>query len=85
LRHDKEAAAARFGVSFDKACHRLSTMQRPDARGVPLFFLRVDPAGKCVETFLCRGFFVRALWRLMPKMGRACRLRATGRSAGAIG
>src|SRR5262245_36173144 len=42
LRHDMEALAARFGVSFEQACHRLSTLQRPDARGVPFFFVRVD-------------------------------------------
>jgi transcriptional regulator with XRE-family HTH domain len=46
LRHDVEALAARFGVSFEQACHRLSTLQRPGARGVPFFFVRVDPAGK---------------------------------------
>ena len=45
LRHDIEALAARFGVSFEQAAHRLSTLQREGARGVPLFFLRVDPAG----------------------------------------
>jgi len=40
LRHDMEALAARFGVSFEQACHRLSTLQRPGARGVPFFFVR---------------------------------------------
>src|SRR6185437_12556005 len=28
LRHDMEAVAARFGVSFEQACNRLSTLQR---------------------------------------------------------
>jgi predicted transcriptional regulator len=32
-------------VSFETVCHRLSTMQRPDARGIPFFFVRVDRAG----------------------------------------
>jgi predicted transcriptional regulator len=35
----------RFQVSFETVCHRLSTMQRPDARGIPFFFVRVDRAG----------------------------------------
>ena len=35
----------RFGVSIETVCHRLSTMQRPGAAGVPFVFLRVDRAG----------------------------------------
>ncbi len=34
-----------FGVSIETVCHRLSTMQRPGAAGVPFFFVRVDRAG----------------------------------------
>ena len=56
LRHDMDALAARFGVSFEQACHRLSTLQRPGARGVPFFFLRVDPAGNVGKRFSAAGF-----------------------------
>ena len=35
----------RFAVSIETVCHRLSTMQRPGAEGVPFFFVRVDRAG----------------------------------------
>ena len=56
LRHDMEAVAARFGVSYEQACHRLSTLQRPGARGVPFFFLRVDPAGNVSKRFSAAGF-----------------------------
>ena len=56
LRHDMEAIASRFGVSFEQACHRLSTLQRPSARGVPFFFLRVDPAGNVSKRFSAAGF-----------------------------
>jgi predicted transcriptional regulator/transcriptional regulator with XRE-family HTH domain len=45
LRYDIDLLAQRFGVSFETVCHRLSTMQRPEARGVPFFFIRVDRAG----------------------------------------
>ncbi len=45
LRYDIDLLAERFGVSFETVCHRLSTLQRPDARGVPFFFVRVDRAG----------------------------------------
>ena len=56
LRHDMEAVAARFGVSFEQACNRLATLQRPGARGVPFFFLRVDPAGNVSKRFSAAGF-----------------------------
>ena len=56
LRHDMEAVATRFGVSFEQACHRLSTLQRPGARGVPFFFVRVDPAGNVSKRFSAAGF-----------------------------
>ena len=56
LRHEVEALAARFGVSFEQAGHRLSTLQRADARGVPFFFLRVDPAGNVDKRFSAAGF-----------------------------
>ncbi|MEV6346478.1 short-chain fatty acyl-CoA regulator family protein [Actinoplanes sp. NPDC051851] len=45
LRYDVPLLAGRFGVSFETACHRLSTLQRPSLRGVPFAFLRVDRAG----------------------------------------
>ena len=44
-RYDIELLARRFGVGFETTCHRLSTLQRPQARGVPFFFIRVDRAG----------------------------------------
>ncbi|MDQ2804482.1 MAG: short-chain fatty acyl-CoA regulator family protein [Pseudomonadota bacterium] len=56
LRHDVEVLGTRFGISFEQACHRLSTLQRPGARGVPFFFLRVDPAGNVSKRFTAAGF-----------------------------
>ena len=56
LRHDMESVAARFGVSFEQACNRLSTLQRSGARGVPFFFLRVDPAGNVSKRFSAAGY-----------------------------
>jgi predicted transcriptional regulator/transcriptional regulator with XRE-family HTH domain len=43
--YDIERLGRRFGVGFETVCHRLSTLQRADARGVPFFFIRVDRAG----------------------------------------
>ncbi len=49
LRHDIDRLCQRFGVSFEQACHRLSTLQRSGARGVPFFFFRVDMAGNITK------------------------------------
>lgn len=45
LSYDIELIGHRFGVGFETTCHRLSTLQRPNARGIPFFFIRVDRAG----------------------------------------
>ncbi len=48
-RHDIDALRQRFGVSFEQACHRLSTLQRPGLPGVPFFFCRIDMAGNITK------------------------------------
>ena len=45
VRHDLERLADIFGASIEQVGHRLSTMQRPGAKGIPFFFVRVDQAG----------------------------------------
>ena len=45
LSYDIERLSNRFGVGFEAICHRLSTLQRPGAAGLPFFFVRVDRAG----------------------------------------
>ncbi len=49
LRHDIDRLSRRFGVSFEQACHRLSTLQRSGAAGVPFYFCRVDMAGNITK------------------------------------
>ena len=48
-RHDIDRLCQRFGVSFEQACHRLSTLQRAGSRGIPFFFCRVDMAGNITK------------------------------------
>jgi predicted transcriptional regulator/transcriptional regulator with XRE-family HTH domain len=45
MRYDIDQLARRFEVGFETVCHRLSTLQRPSARGVPFIFVRADSAG----------------------------------------
>ena len=44
-RHDLEVLSGHFGASIEQVAHRLSTLQRPGAKGIPFFFVRVDQAG----------------------------------------
>jgi predicted transcriptional regulator/transcriptional regulator with XRE-family HTH domain len=65
LGYDIGLLAARFGVSFEQACHRLTTLQRPSARGVPFFMLRIDAAGNVSKRFTSIAF-------PFARMGGAC-------------
>ncbi|GMM61634.1 helix-turn-helix domain-containing protein [Novosphingobium pituita] len=49
LRHDVDRLRQPFHTSFEQTCHRLSTLQRPQARGIPVFFYRVDMAGNVTK------------------------------------
>jgi predicted transcriptional regulator len=66
-RHDLELLQHRFGVSFEQVCHRLTSLRRPGAEGVPFHFLRVDPAGNISKRFGGSGFRI-------PRFGGACPL-----------
>lgn len=48
-RYDVERLEHIFGTSFEQVGHRLSTLQRPGARGVPFYFVRVDRAGNIIK------------------------------------
>ena len=49
LRYDIERLQGRFGTSFEQICHRLSTMQRPGAPGIPFYFVKTDVAGNVLK------------------------------------
>ena len=49
--YDIERLRTRFAVSYEQACHRLTTLSKPGARGVPFFMLRIDAAGNISKRF----------------------------------
>ncbi|GLQ20928.1 short-chain fatty acyl-CoA regulator family protein [Algimonas porphyrae] len=65
LRYDMDALAHRFGTSAEQVAHRLTTLNRSGARGVPLFFVRLDIAGNLSKRF-SQGRFV------FPRFGGLC-------------
>ncbi len=55
-KYDITLLGRRFGTSFEQVCHRLTTLQRPGARGIPFFLIRVDNAGNVSKRFSAGGF-----------------------------
>jgi XRE family transcriptional regulator, fatty acid utilization regulator len=51
LGFDIEVLGARFGASFEQVAHRLTTLARPGAQGIPFFLVRVDGAGNVSKRF----------------------------------
>jgi predicted transcriptional regulator len=54
--YDIRLLGRRFGTSFEQVCHRLTTLQRPGAKGIPFFLIRVDNAGNVSKRFSAAGF-----------------------------
>jgi predicted transcriptional regulator/DNA-binding XRE family transcriptional regulator len=67
-RYDLDVLQHRFRVNFEQACHRLCTLQRKGAEGVPFFMVRIDIAGNISKKFSANG--VR-----FPRYGGICPLR----------
>jgi XRE family transcriptional regulator, fatty acid utilization regulator len=49
--YDLPLLQARFGVGFEPLAHRLTTLQRVGARGLPFFMLRIDRAGQASKRY----------------------------------
>ena len=78
--YDLARLQARFGVSFEQAAHRLTTLSRPTARGVPFFLMRVDQAGNISKRYATPSF-------PFSRFGGACprwRLHSAFRTPGRI-
>ena len=54
-RYDIEILGHRFGASFEQVCHRLTTLRRPRAEGIPLHLVRIDIAGNISKRFSGSG------------------------------
>lgn len=66
-RYDIDRLAHHFSSSFEQAAHRLVTLRRPGAEGIPFAFLRSDPAGNLSKRFSTVGL-------RMPRFSGACPL-----------
>ncbi|MCC9624467.1 short-chain fatty acyl-CoA regulator family protein [Thalassospira sp. MA62] len=65
LRHDIELLQQRYAASWEQICHRLTTLRRPGAEGIPFHLLRTDIAGNISKRFSASGL-------QLPRYGGAC-------------
>ena len=54
-RYDLELLGHRFRASFEQVAHRLTTLRRPGAEGVPFHMVRIDIAGNISKRFSASG------------------------------
>lgn len=78
-KYDFDHLATRFGVSFEQACHRATTLQRDGAQGVPFFFLRIDKAGNVTKRFNATDFQLAEHGGACPRLDVHLSFRAPGR------
>ncbi|THF58660.1 short-chain fatty acyl-CoA regulator family protein [Pseudothauera rhizosphaerae] len=80
LAYDIDRLGRRFGVGFETVCHRLSTLQRPQAPGVPFIFVRVDRAGNiskrqsATDFHFSRGGGTCPLWNVYEAFAQPGRI-----------
>ncbi len=55
VRYDIDVLERRFEATFEQVCHRLTTLQRPGAKGIPFFMIRIDNAGNVSKRFSATG------------------------------
>lgn len=67
-KYDLDHLATRFGVSFEQACHRATTMQRDGAQGVPFFFMRIDKGGNVTKRFNATDFHLAEFGGACPRL-----------------
>lgn len=65
LRHDIELLQQRYSASWEQVCHRLTTLRRPQAEGIPFHLLRTDIAGNISKRFSASGL-------QLPRYSGAC-------------
>jgi predicted transcriptional regulator/transcriptional regulator with XRE-family HTH domain len=54
-RYDIDVVGRRFRVGFEHVCHRVTTLRRPGAEGVPFHMIRIDVAGNISKRFSASG------------------------------
>ena len=67
-KYDVDVLRSRFGVSFEHAANRLTTLSRNGAAGVPFFMLEIDHAGNRFRRAGAQGFPQQRFGGACPKL-----------------
>jgi XRE family transcriptional regulator, fatty acid utilization regulator len=57
-RYDIDVIGRRFGTGFEQVAHRLTTLRRPKAEGIPFHMVRIDVAGNISKRFSASGISI---------------------------
>ena len=80
-RYDVDRLCAEFGSSVEQVSHRLTTLGRAGARGVPFFMLRVDAAGNISKRFAGEAFPFSRFGGTCPRWNLHAAFQTPGRVA----
>jgi predicted transcriptional regulator len=80
-RYDVDRLCAEFGASVEQVSHRLTTLGRTGARGIPFFMLRVDSAGNISKRFAGESFPFSRFGGTCPRWNLHAAFQTPGRVA----
>jgi len=80
-RYDVDRLCAEFGASVEQVSHRLTTLARTGARGIPFFMLRVDSAGNISKRFAGEAFPFSRFGGTCPRWNLHAAFQTPGRVA----
>ncbi|HZG09812.1 MAG TPA: short-chain fatty acyl-CoA regulator family protein [Allosphingosinicella sp.] len=80
-RYDIDLLCAGYGASVEQVSHRLTTLGRAGARGIPFFMLRVDAAGNISKRFAGEAFPFSRFGGTCPRWNLHAAFQTPGRIA----
>jgi XRE family transcriptional regulator, fatty acid utilization regulator len=83
-RYDIDLLCARFGASYEQVAHRLTTLGRQGARGVPFFLIKIDAAGNVAKRFAGEAMPVARFGGGCPRWGVQRAFRLPGETIAAL-
>ena len=77
-RYSIDLLCGEYGANVEQVAHRLTTLNRPKARGVPFFMLRVDPAGNISKRYAGENFPFSRFGGTCPRWNMHAAFQAAG-------
>jgi len=77
-RYSIDRLCGEYGANVEQVAHRLTTLNRTGARGVPFFMLRVDPAGNISKRYAGENFPFSRFGGTCPRWNLHAAFQAAG-------